>query len=194
MPPAEVTEAEIDQQVDMLLNYRATFEDVEGRAVEAEDYVTVDPQGCRERRQLAAEGRMLIAGSDSNPAEFNEARSAPTLTTSSPSPGPMRLRRRGGRRPTPSRSPSRALRSATPRAHRRARQVRLWLRQHRRHARRRQDRDRAGQGFRLPAEKENRCVSALAERLQLDEMDADYEQSVFEELGQNFLSNPLPAA
>ena len=26
---------------------------------------------------------------------------------------------------------------------------------------------------RLPAEKENRCVSALAERLQLDEMDAD---------------------
>lgn len=42
---------------------------------------------------------------------------------------------------------------------------------------------------RLPAEKENRCVSALAERLQLDEMDADYEQSVFEELGQNFLSN-----
>ena len=42
---------------------------------------------------------------------------------------------------------------------------------------------------RLPAEKENRCVAALAERLQLDEMDADYEQSVFEELGQNFLSN-----
>ena len=42
---------------------------------------------------------------------------------------------------------------------------------------------------RLPAEKENRCVSALAERLQLEEMDADYEQSVFEELGQNFLSN-----
>ena len=32
---------------------------------------------------------------------------------------------------------------------------------------------------RLPAEKENRCVSALAERLQLDEMDADYEQSVY---------------
>ncbi len=30
---------------------------------------------------------------------------------------------------------------------------------------------------RLPAEKENRCVSALAERLQLDEMDADYGRS-----------------
>ena len=42
MPPAEVTESEINNQVEMLLNYRATFEDVEGRAVEADDYVTVD--------------------------------------------------------------------------------------------------------------------------------------------------------
>lgn len=41
----------------------------------------------------------------------------------------------------------------------------------------------------LPQLKENRCVAKLAERLQLDEMDEDYEQSVFQELGQNFLQS-----
>lgn len=42
---------------------------------------------------------------------------------------------------------------------------------------------------RLPSLKENRAVAALAERLELEEMDADYEQSVFQELGQTFLNN-----
>ena len=32
-------------------------------------------------------------------------------------------------------------------------------------------------------------MAALAERLELEEMDEDYEQSVFQELGQQFLSN-----
>lgn len=73
MPPAEVTESEINNQVEMLLNYRATFEDVEGRAVEADDYVTVDLKAVENADNFAAEGRMLIAGSDSNPKEFNEA-------------------------------------------------------------------------------------------------------------------------
>lgn len=41
----------------------------------------------------------------------------------------------------------------------------------------------------LPQLKENRAVSKLAERLELDEMDEDYEQSVFQELGQNFLQS-----
>ncbi len=54
MPPAEVTEAEIDQQVDMLMGYHATFEDVE-RAVEGSDYVTVDIKNVKTapRRSLA---------------------------------------------------------------------------------------------------------------------------------------------
>ncbi len=41
----------------------------------------------------------------------------------------------------------------------------------------------------LPQLKENRCVAKLAERLQLDEMDEDYENSVFQEIGQNFLQS-----
>ena len=44
-----------------------------GRAVEADDYVTVDLKAVENADNFAAEGRMLIAGSDSNPKEFNEA-------------------------------------------------------------------------------------------------------------------------
>ena len=190
MPPAEVTESEINNQVEMLLNYRATFEDVEGRAVEAEDYVTVDLKAVENADNFAAEGRMLIAGSDSNPAEFNEALiganvdDVKTVTwTDEVEEGEeaethtVEVTVKGIKvRNTPELTDElvksdfgfdsiEAMRDA----------IKIEIEQ-----------DKAS---RLPAEKENRCVSALAERLQLDEMDADYEQSVFEELGQNFLSN-----
>ncbi len=151
MPPAEVTESEINNQVEMLLNYRATFEDVEGRAVEADDYVTVDLKAVENADNFAAEGRMLIAGSDSNPAEFNEALmganvdDVKTVTWSRRGRGG-----RGGRDPHRRGHRQGHQGPQHPRAHRRARQVRLWLRQHRRHARRHQDRDRAGQGFPPP--------------------------------------------
>ena len=190
MPPAEVTESEINNQVEMLLNYRATFEDVEGRAVEAEDYVTVDLKAVENADNFAAEGRMLIAGSDSNPKEFNEALiganvdDVKTVTwTDEAEEGEeaethtVEVTVKGIKvRNTPELTDELvksdfgfdsidAMRDA----------IKIEIEQ-----------DKAS---RLPAEKENRCVSALAERLQLDEMDADYEQSVFEELGQNFLSN-----
>ena len=190
MPPAEVTESEINNQVEMLLNYRATFEDVEGRAVEAEDYVTVDLKAVENADNFAAEGRMLIAGSDSNPKEFNEALiganvdDVKTVTwTDEVEEGEeaethtVEVTVKGIKvRNTPELTDELvksdfgfdsidAMRDA----------IKIEIEQ-----------DKAS---RLPAEKENRCVSALAERLQLDEMDADYEQSVFEELGQNFLSN-----
>ena len=71
MPPAEVTEAEIDQQVDMLMGYHATFEDVE-RAVEGSDYVTVDIKNVKGAEALAGEGRMIAMGSGNLPKEFDE--------------------------------------------------------------------------------------------------------------------------
>ena len=139
---------------------------------------------------FAAEGRMLIAGSDSNPKEFNEALiganvdDVKTVTwTDEVEEGEeaethtVEVTVKGIKvRNTPELTDELvksdfgfdsidAMRDA----------IKIEIEQ-----------DKAS---RLPAEKENRCVSALAERLQLDEMDADYEQSVFEELGQNFLSN-----
>ena len=70
MPPAEVTEAEIDQQVDMLMGYHASFEDVD-RAVEAADYVTVDVKNIKNAEALADEGRMIAMGAGSLPKEFD---------------------------------------------------------------------------------------------------------------------------
>ncbi|WP_419029928.1 trigger factor, partial [Collinsella stercoris] len=71
MPPAEVTEAEIDQQVDMLMGYHATFEDVE-RAVEGSDYVTVDIKNVANAEALAGEGRVIAMGAGHLPKEFDE--------------------------------------------------------------------------------------------------------------------------
>ncbi len=178
MPPAEVTESEINNQVEMLLNYRATFEDVEGRAVEAEDYVTVDLKAVENADNFAAEGRMLIAGSDSNPKEFNEALiganvdDVKTVTwTDEVEEGEeaethtVEVTVKGIKvRNTPELTDELvksdfgfdsidAMRDA----------IKIEIEQ-----------DKAS---RLPAEKENRCVSALAERLQLDDeqvMDALY--------------------
>ena len=48
---------------------------------------------------------------------------------------------------------------------------------------------KADKDSQLPQMKENRAVAKLAERLELEEMDSDYEQSVFSELGQNFLQS-----
>ena len=174
MPPAEVTESEINNQVEMLLNYRATFEDVEGRAVEAEDYVTVDLKAVENADNFAAEGRMLIAGSDSNPAEFNEALiganvdDVKTVTwTDEVEEGEeaethtVEVTVKGIKvRNTPE------LTDELVKSDFGFDSI-----------------DAMRDAIKIEIEQDK------ASRLPLDEMDADYEQSVFEELGQNFLSN-----
>lgn len=187
MPPAEVTEGEIDQQVEMLLGYHATFEDVEGRAVEGEDYVTVDMKDVKNAEQFAGEGRLLAMGTGNLPKEFDEGLTGmnvdETKTITWTPEGDdaeecaVEVTVKGIKtRKTPELTDEfvkenfgfddiAAMRDA----------IKIELEQ-----------DKASK---LPALKENRCVAALAERLQLEEMDEDYEQSVFQELGQNFLQN-----
>ena len=186
MPPAEVTEAEIDKQVDMLMGYHATFEDVD-RAVEASDYVTVDIKNVANADSLAGEGRMIAMGSGSLPKEFDEGllgMSKDETKTISWTPevegaeeASVEVTVKGVKeRKVPELTDEfakssfgfddiAAMRDA----------VKLEIEQ-----------DKTAQ---LPQLKENRAVAKLAERLQLDEMDADYEQSVFSELGQNFLQS-----
>lgn len=186
MPPAEVTEAEIDSQVEMLLGYHATFEDVEGRAVEAKDYVTCDLEDVKGAAQFAGEGRLLAMGGEGMPKEFDEAllgANVDDVKEITWKPGEdedectvkatvksIKVRK------TPELSDEfvkenfgfddiAAMRDA----------IKLEL-----------DQDKTSK---LPALKENRCVAKLAERLQLDEMDEDYEKSVFNELAQNFLQS-----
>ena len=186
MPPSEVTEAEIDQQIDMILSYSASFEDVEGRAAQAEDYLTVDIEDVKDAAEFTGEGRMLVLGNDSLPKEFNEALIGANIDDAkeiSWKPGEdadevtAKVTVKGIKvRKLPELTDEfvkenlgfddiAAMRDA----------VKIEIEQ-----------DKASK---LPGMKENRCVAKLAERLQLDEMDADYEQSVFGELGQNFLQN-----
>ena len=186
MPPAEVTEAEIDQQVDMLMGYHATFEDVEDRAVEADDYVTADLEDVKGAEQFAGEGRLLAMGNDTLPKEFEEALLGAKIGDEkeiSWKPGEdedectVKVTVKGIKvRKTPELTDEfakenfgfddiAAMRDA----------IKLELEQ-----------DKTAK---LPGLKENRAVAKLAERLQLDKMDEDYEKSVFNELGQNFLQN-----
>ena len=186
MPPAEVTEAEIDQQVDMLMGYHATFEDVEDRAVEADDYVTADLEDVKGAEQFAGEGRLLAMGNDTLPKEFDEALLGTKIGDEkeiSWKPGEdedectVKVTVKGIKvRKTPELTDEfakenfgfddiAAMRDA----------IKLELEQ-----------DKTAK---LPGLKENRAVAKLAERLQLDKMDEDYEKSVFNELGQNFLQN-----
>lgn len=186
MPPAEVTEAEIDQQVDMLMGYHATFEDVEDRAVEADDYVTADLEDVKGAEQFAGEGRLLAMGNDTLPKEFDESLLGAKIGDEkeiSWKPGEdedectVKVTVKGIKvRKTPELTDEfakenfgfddiAAMRDA----------IKLELEQ-----------DKTAK---LPGLKENRAVAKLAERLQLDKMDEDYEKSVFNELGQNFLQN-----
>ncbi|WP_085830512.1 trigger factor [Collinsella vaginalis] len=186
MPPAEVTEGEIQAQIDLLMGYHATFEDVE-RAVASGDYVTADIKNIQNAEALAGEGRMLAVGSGSLPAAFEEGvlgmKAEETKEISwtpevegAPEASVEVSVKTVRERKIPELTDEfvkenfgfddiAAMRDA----------VKLEL--------------EADKTSKLPQLKENRAVSKLAERLELDEMDENYEQSVFQELGQNFLQS-----
>ncbi|MBY4797926.1 trigger factor [Collinsella sp. AGMB00827] len=190
MPPQEVTEAEIDAQVDMLMGYHSTFEDVE-RPAQAGDYISANVVNIEHAEPLAGENRMFIVGGDGMPTQLSEALSGmKTQETKHISWTPEDAESDDGapelvieltvnsirERRVPELTDEfakenfgfdsiAAMRDA----------VKLEL--------------EADKTSTLPQLKENRVVSALAERLELDEMDPDYEQSVFQELGQNFLQS-----
>ena len=184
MPPAEVTEGEINSQVDMLMGYHATFEDVE-RAIEATDYVTCDVENIKNAEALAGEGRMIAMGSGNLPKEFDEGLAGLkagdekeiSWTPEGAEEASVKVTVKGVKqRNVPELTEEfvkenfgfdsvEAMRDA----------VKLEI--------------EADKNSKLPSLKENRCVAELAKRLELEEMDENYEQSVFSDLGQNFLQS-----
>ena len=186
MPPAEVTESEIDAQVDMLMNYRAEFEDVEGRAVESGDYVTVDVKSVKGAEDYECQDRSVAVGDENTIKEIDEALIGANVgDTKTATWTPEGADEAVTAEITVKGIKTKKLPELTDEfvkenfgfddiaAMRDAIKIEL-------------EQDKASN---LPTLKENRAVAALAERLQLEEMDADYEQSVFQELGQNFLNN-----
>ncbi|OUO60876.1 trigger factor [Olsenella sp. An270] len=73
MPPEEATEAEIDWQINQLLSYQVTYEDVEeDRAVEPGDVVSVDVENVEGAGHLAGTNRMLALDGQQVPDQLQE--------------------------------------------------------------------------------------------------------------------------
>lgn len=71
MPPEEVTEAEIDQQIDVLLSYQTRFEDVEeDRGAEGNDMLLCDVENISNLREYEGENRMFSLDNERFHAEF----------------------------------------------------------------------------------------------------------------------------
>ncbi|MDY2776821.1 MAG: trigger factor [Collinsella sp.] len=184
MPPAEVTDAEIDAQVEMLMGYHSTFEEVE-RGIEASDFVTLDIENIKNAEALAGEGRMFAVGSGSLPEALND--------------GLMGLK--AGEEKEISWTPEGAEEAAVKVVVKTVKERKVpeltdeFVKESFGFDGIEAMRDaiklevEADKGSKLPSLKENRVVAKLAERLDLEELDADYEQSVFSELGQSFLQN-----
>lgn len=186
MPPAEVTEGEIDAQIEMLMGYHATFEEVD-RPVQNDDYVTASVKDVKGATRFAGENRMFVVGSENFPTEVNE--------------GLMGMKK----------DESKEI-SWTPMGDN-AEEVTIEVTinnvKERKLPELTDEFVKENFGFdtiaamrdgvkeelegdktsKLPGLKENRAVAALSERLELEKVDEDYEQSVFSELGQTFLQN-----
>ena len=186
MPPAEVTEGEIDAQVEMLLGYHASFDDAD-RPVAEGDYVTVDIENVKNAEALAGEGRMVVIGSGSLPAAFDEGVTGMakdetkeiswTPEVEGAEEATVKVTVKGIKERTLPELTDELAKEAFGfddiAAMRDAVKIEL-------------DADKTSK---LLGIKENRAVAKLAERLDLEKVDEDYEQSVFSELGQNFLQS-----
>jgi trigger factor len=74
MPPEEVTDAEVDEQLDVLKGYHTTFEDIkEDRGVQKGDVVQADIEAVKNADQLAGTNRMFVIGESAFPGEFDDA-------------------------------------------------------------------------------------------------------------------------
>ena len=73
MPPEEATDAEIDLQIEQLLSYQVTYEDVEDdREVAEGDVITCDIENKEGAEDLAGKNRTMGLSADSLPAELVE--------------------------------------------------------------------------------------------------------------------------
>lgn len=73
LPPEEATEAEIDWQINQLLTYQVTYEDVEeDRAAEPGDVVSVDVENVEGAGHLAGKNRLLALNGQQVPEQLQE--------------------------------------------------------------------------------------------------------------------------
>ncbi len=184
MPPEEVTEAEVAEQLEALVSYHGTFEDAAEDYVAAKgDMLTLDIENVENGEQLAGEDRPFMIGSTTVPAEFDEAVTG--MKVGETTDVELKLEDKDVK-------------------------VKVTLKSAKKHVVPELDDELAKKGFgfdtvdalkdavkeevaedkkvQLPNLKETRVIEKITEALKLDEVPADYVKEVFDELAQDFLA------
>lgn len=191
MPPEEVTDAEVDAQIKRYLGYHTSYEDVpEGEGAQDGDVVKADIESVEGAEKLAGEGQTLSLVDGETPKEVKEA----LLGAKVGDVVDLAWTVKHGEGEDAHEHPYKA--KATVKGIQRPTTPEL-------------DDEFAKKGFgydtvdefksavrdeiaedkkvNLPNLKEDRVVEAVGKRLQLDEVPADYQDEVFNELGQEVL-------
>ncbi len=191
MPPEEVTDAEVDAQIKRYLDYHTSYEDVpEGEGAQDGDVVKADIESVEGAEKLAGEGQTLSLVDGETPKEVKEA----LLGAKVGDVVDLAWTVKHGEGEDAHEHPYKA--KATVKGIQRPTTPEL-------------DDEFAKKGFgydtvdefksavrdeiaedkkaNLPNLKEDRVVEAVGKRLQLDEVPADYQDEVFNELGQEVL-------
>ena len=232
MPPQEVTEAEIDQQMNQLLSYQATFEETD-RGIEATDFISLDIKNVQNAEDIAGDDKMTILNSGLLPDVFDTEllgmKTGESKIISWMTDAPKAEEEEAAEEEESEEAAEAAEEEAeeTEEAAEEAAEeeseaeeeapeqveaiveVTITKVQERVVPELTDELAQSSFGFdtvadmrdavkeeiesektsQFPQLKENRAVSALSERLELDEMDPDYENSVFQDVASNFINN-----
>ena len=186
MPPAEVTEAEVAEQLETLVNYHATYEDAgDDFAASEGDMLTLDIENVENGEDLAGTDRPFMIGSSTVPAAFNDAIK--------------------GMKVGETKDAEISIEGDEPKTVK----VKVTLKSAKKQVVPELDDELAKKGFgydtvdalkdalkeeiaedkkaQLPNIKETRVIEKLAESLKLDELPEDYVKQIFDEIAQDFL-------
>jgi trigger factor len=190
MPPAEVTEAEMEDQIERVMSYQAHLEPVaEGEVSQKDDFITATVENIANADSVAGENRMLIVGNANYPEELNEAltglKADDVVEATFKLPGseedaePAQVKitvHSVQRRVTPELTEEFA---KTFFGFDTLDEFREGIKKE----------IAASKEQQFPALKEERAINALEKRLELEEIDPAYVQEIFQELTQNFLQS-----
>ena len=186
MPPAEVTEAEVAEQLETLVNYHATYEDAgDDFAASEGDMLTLDIENVENGEDLAGTDRPFMIGSSTVPAAFNDAIKGMKVGETKD----VEINVEGDEPKTV--------------------KVKVTLKSAKKQVVPELDDELAKKGFgydtvdalkdalkeeiaedkkaQLPNIKETRVIEKLAESLKLDKLPEDYVKQIFDEIAQDFL-------
>ena len=198
MPPAEVTEAEIDEQVETLVGYHSTFEDAEeGHEAAEGDMLAIDVENVENGESLAGTDRPFMIGATSVPADFQNGvkgmKVGETKEISFTIPGDEHTHADGEVHKTEDKDVKVkvTLKSAkvrkTPELNDELAKKAFGFDTVAEFRDAVKDEVAEDKKAQLPNLKETRVIEAVTKHLTLDEVPEDYQKQVFDEIAQDFL-------